>query len=447
MKKIQWKKMLIMAVLLLTGAFAFSAQATAAETVPQSMALSKSTIGISINQIYKVTATVLPADATNKSVAWKSSNAKVASVDAYGNIKGWTSGSATITATAKGNTKVVKTVDVKVSPKIVKLNKTSLSLVVGKSAALTASVSPTDSKDKEVTWKSSNTKIATVDSKGKVTGKAKGTATVTATVKGTKAATAKITVTPPVLATAVKLSKTSATLGKGKTLSLTATVYPSTTTNKAVSWKSSNTKIATVTSSGQVKAVGPGTAKITATTNNGKYSTAAITVPYVKSLGAGTWKGGTSIPAGRYRITTTAGFGNLFINSKDPMENRYINEILSDEDDDWSVQKVTTDIKAGDTIEIMGLDSVQFTKVVNVKSNTLHAGYWTVGKDIYAGRYKITTPSGSGNLFIDRGDDLLVNEILSAKKEDYAVTSVTQTLKNGDIIQISSLEKVVFTKY
>ncbi len=107
---------------------------------------------------------------------------------------------------------------------------------------------------------------------------------------------------------------------------------------------------------------------------------------------------------------------------------------------------MTTDIKAGDAIEIMGLDGVQFTSVKNVLSNTLQAGNWTVGKDIAAGRYKITTTSGSGNLFVYRGSSLLVNEILASKKQDYAVTSVTTTLKNGDLINISGLNKVFFTK-
>lgn len=127
-------------------------------------------------------------------------------------------------------------------------------------------------------------------------------------------------------------------------------------------------------------------------------------------------------------------------------DDRSVNEILSSEDDGFGVTVVTTDIKSGDKIEISGLESVQFTRVSNVKSNSLHSGYWTVGKDINAGRYKITTTSEFGNLIIYRGNSLLVNEILANKREDYAVTSVTTTLKTGDRIYISSLNKVIFTK-
>ena len=421
-----------------------SISVTVTKIVPTSIKLSKSTLNITKNQSIKVTATVSPDNAADKTVQWKSSNTKVATVDAKGNIKGIANGKATITATAKDNTKVSKTVAVTVSTKTVKVNKTSLTITEGKSETLKATVSPSDSTDKTVSWKSSNTKIAKVDSKGKVTGVKKGNATITASVKGAKDVKVKVSITAPVAAKSVKLNKTSATLAKGKTLTLTATVSPSNTTNKTVKWKSSDTKVAKIDSKGKVTAIGAGTAKITATTTNGKTSTATITVPYTKSLGAGKYKAGDDLPAGRYKITTNSGTGNLVIAKNN--YDRFVNEILTNEDDDFGVTAVTTDIKSGDSIEISGLNSVQFTKVSNVKSNTLHAGYWTVGKDINPGKYKITTPSGYGNLIVYRGSSLLVNEILSDESDGYAVTSVTATLKDGDRINIGGLNKVVFNK-
>ncbi|WP_186320418.1 Ig-like domain-containing protein [Fictibacillus phosphorivorans] len=411
--------------------------------LPTSLKLSKSKIGIVKNQTYNVVATVNPSDVQDKSVIWSSSNTKVATVDAKGNIKGVGYGSATVVAKAKANQNIHSKVTVTVSAKTVKLNKTALTLTAGTSAAIAATVSPTDSPDKTVTWKSSNTKIATVNSKGSVTGKAKGTATITATVKGAKSVTAKVTVKPPVLAKSIKVNKSSVTLASGKSVTLSATVSPSNTTNKNIKWKTSNTKVAKVDSKGKVTAVGAGTAKITATTSNGKTSSATINVPYVKSLSAGKWKGGTHLPAGRYRITTDSGSGNLVIGMG---TDRFVNEVLTSEDDEFAVRVVTTDIKAGDSIEIMGLYKVTFTKVTNVKSNTLHAGYWTVGKDINEGTYRITTPSGAGNLVVHRGYSLVVNEILAAKSDGYSVTSVTVPLKKGDRISIYGLNKVVFTK-
>ncbi|WKA53981.1 Ig-like domain-containing protein [Planococcus shixiaomingii] len=246
--------------------------------VPTSLKLSKTSLGITPNQTYKVTVTVSPSNAVNKAVVWKSSNTKVATVDAAGNIKGIASGSATITATAKTNEKTVKSLPVKVAPKTVKLNKTTLSVMAGKTSTLTATVTPSDSTDKAVTWTSSNSKVATVDSKGKVTGKAKGTATITANVKNAKAVTAKVTVTLPVAATSVKMNISSATLTKGKSVTLSAAVSPSGTTNKTLTWKSSNSKVAKVDSKGEVTAVAKGMAKIIATTTNGKTTAATINV-------------------------------------------------------------------------------------------------------------------------------------------------------------------------
>ena len=83
----------------------------------------------------------------------------------------------------------------------------------------------------------------------------------------------------------VKLNKTKATLEKGNTLTLKATVTPSTLPDKSVTWKSSNTKVATVTSSGKVKGVKAGTATITCTyVATGAKATCKVTVGYVCTL-------------------------------------------------------------------------------------------------------------------------------------------------------------------
>ncbi|WP_162356934.1 Ig-like domain-containing protein [Metabacillus mangrovi] len=416
---------------------------TVTKPLPASISLSKGALNITPGQTYKVTATVLPIQASDKTVQWKSSNPRAAVVDSKGAIKGVKDGTAVITATAKANTKVYKSITVKVTQKSVKVSKTKTSLFQGKTETLTAAVSPSDSIDKAVSWKSSNTKIATVDSKGKVTGKTKGTAVITASVKGAKTVKVTVTVTPPVLASSVKINKAYATVSKGSYVTLSASVSPASTTNKSVKWSSSNTKVAKVDSKGKVTAVGAGSAKITVSTSNRKTAVTTITVPYVKSLGSGNWKGGKDIPAGRYKITAQSGYGNLVIGMG---TDRFVNEILSSEYDEYAVTTVTTDIKSGDSIEISGMERVQFVQVKNVKSNTLHAGHWTVGKDIDPGKYRITTTSHSGNLVVTRGYQLLVNEILSNGQSDYGVTSVTTTLKSGDHIDIAGMSKVVFSK-
>ena len=167
----------------------------------------------------------------------------------------------------------------------VTLNKSSITLTLGNTATLKATVYPMSATNKSVAWKSSNTKVATVDSKGKVTPHAAGTATITATTKdgSKKSASCKVTVNYAAVKS-VKLNKTSWEIVGGKTYQLKATVSPA-TANQAVTWKSSNTKVVTVSSTGKLTVKGYGTAKITATTTSGKKTaTCTVTVPKTKTL-------------------------------------------------------------------------------------------------------------------------------------------------------------------
>ncbi len=160
----------------------------------------------------------------------------------------------------------------------VKLSKTKATIEKGKTLTLKATITPSDLPDKSVTWTSSDTKVATVTSAGKVKGVKTGTATITCTSNSTGAkATCEVTVG------SVKLDQTEIVVEKTKTKTLTATVYPSTLTDKSVTWSSSDTKIATVSSKGKVKGVKTGTATITCTSNaTGLSTTCKVTVGSVK---------------------------------------------------------------------------------------------------------------------------------------------------------------------
>ncbi len=139
------------------------------------------------------------------------------------------------------------------------LNTTSKTLYTKGSTKTTLKVT-TNLTDK-ITWKSSNTKVATVNSKGVVTAKAKGTTVITASC-GEYEVSCKVTVKTPSL----KLTKTSATVKVGKTTKIAAKATPS----GKITYKSSNSKIATVSSKGVVKGKKKGTAKITVTCNGVK---------------------------------------------------------------------------------------------------------------------------------------------------------------------------------
>ena len=127
-----------------------------------------------------LTATVLPEDATEKAIAWSSSDASIATVE-DGKVKAIREGTATITAKAEGK-EVNCTVSV--SPRI-RLNATELELTIDDTETLTATLAPSDA-GKKVTWSSSDTKVATVE-EGKVIALAAGSTTITATLDGYKA--------------------------------------------------------------------------------------------------------------------------------------------------------------------------------------------------------------------------------------------------------------------
>ena len=163
----------------------------------------------------------------------------------------------------------------------VSLNKTSLSLVEGGSETLTATVSPDNATNKAVSWKSSDTGVATVDGSGKVTAVKAGSTTITVTTTdGGKTATCSVTVTSKTVSvTGVKLDNGKLELKAGETAQLTATVEPSDASDKSLEWTSSDAKIATVDASGKVTAVGVGSATITVKTKDGgKTATCAVTV-------------------------------------------------------------------------------------------------------------------------------------------------------------------------
>ena len=162
----------------------------------------------------------------------------------------------------------------------VSLNTSTLNLIEGGTDTLTATVEPSNATNKDVTWESSDTSVATVDTSGLVTAVGAGTATITVTtVDGGYKDTCPVTVTAaPIPVSDVSLNKDSLALGVGDTETLTATVAPDNATNQAVTWTSSNPSVATV-KNGVVTAVAPGIAVITATTQDGNHTaTCAVTV-------------------------------------------------------------------------------------------------------------------------------------------------------------------------
>ncbi len=169
---------------------------TATPVAVASVKISKTALSIKVAQTVKLTATVYPLNATNKTVKWKSSNTKVATVSSTGYIKGIVKGAATITVTTVNGAKIATCKVTVIQPvKSVTINKKTLTLKKGSKYRLIATVLPANSNNKKVTWKSSNKSIATVTSTGIVKGIKKGTTYINVyTVDGKKTARCKITV-------------------------------------------------------------------------------------------------------------------------------------------------------------------------------------------------------------------------------------------------------------
>lgn len=229
---------------------------------------------------------VSPANATKRKITWQSSKPSVASINASGVVSAKKNGKTYITATVKG-TKVKDRMLLIVGTPVTSVNvrKTRITLDAGKSANVGAKVSPSNASTKSVNYKSFSTSVATVSSSGVITARSPGTAKIQVTAKDGTEKKKYVTVTvkkvnkpiPVITVTRITLNASNAKITVGDKLTLKATVNPSNAANKTVSWTSDNIAAATV-NNGVVTGLKPGTAKITAKSNNGKTAYATITV-------------------------------------------------------------------------------------------------------------------------------------------------------------------------
>ena len=242
--------------------------------------LSASTLTINLGQTVTMTATVLPSDASDKSVTWTSSNSDIVSVTQNGSVTANAMGEAEITATSNdggfSKTCKVTVVEPLVPATSLTLTPKTMSLNIGDSGALELQILPNDCNEK-LKWESSDPSVATVNN-GDIKALAAGTTTIT--VRGINtSASATVTVIDPYAVTGVTLDRTTLSLEMGETATLVATVLPEDARDKTVTWSSGNTAVATVDQQGKITTVSPGTAQITVTTKDGSFSAScALTV-------------------------------------------------------------------------------------------------------------------------------------------------------------------------
>ena len=231
----------------------------------EDVVVDKTDITLDVGKKDKLTVTVTPDDASDKGVTYTSSNNSVVTVDENGNITAVGKGEAVITVTSKDDPTKKETVKVTVTVPVedVVVDKTDITLDVGKKDKLTVTVTPDDASDKGVTYTSSNNSVVTVDENGNITAVGKGEAVITVTSKDnpTKKETVKVTVTVPV--DKITVNKSEILLTVGKTDKIAVKVTPDDASDKNVIFTSGDNSIATVDKYGNVTAVGEGETYIT----------------------------------------------------------------------------------------------------------------------------------------------------------------------------------------
>lgn len=211
-------------------------------------------------------------------LVWKSSNYSIASVDQKGNVMGIKAGNATISVTnAQGIVKeYLATVTQPV--KSVKLNTNKISWNVGRSGHFYPTVGPEEAVNTEVTYTSSNNTVATVDEDGLLTAVAPGTCTIVCASAENQNKYDTCTVTVNKKVENVDLPSAVQYMNVGAIKALAFTVSPADATNKALSWSSTDSNVATVSSSGVVTAKKSGSCKIIATAKDGSGKTDKCTI-------------------------------------------------------------------------------------------------------------------------------------------------------------------------
>lgn len=234
-----------------------------------------------VGQNQAINASLLPKDANNRNFILTSSNEQIVQVKNNNFIPN-APGEALVTVQSAQNPEVEKAYRALVVQPVTKitLSAPAKSLHIGYTLQLTPEYAPSNASVQAVTWSSENTKVATVDENGLVTGLSKGSTTIKAKAADGSGRYATYNITVMQQPTSIGLNNADFILNSNSYKTLKATVLPKNANDKSVVWTSSDESIATVTSGGRVNPVGPGTCTITCTSASfpSVYATATVTV-------------------------------------------------------------------------------------------------------------------------------------------------------------------------
>lgn len=247
--------------------------------------LTASEKSVAKGETIQLTPDFLPKDATRKQVTWSSANKDIATVNKNGVVTGKKRGTVRITATAEDGSNIRASLGIQVTQKAEKitLDKKEVTIDVGRSAALRATVLPKDTNNKRVVWSTSDKRVATVNAQGRITAVALGDCEIICTSQevGTVLAKAKVHVQQPVKKVTFGEAPV---VYNGESAKLKWTIDPANASNPKLAFTSSNERVLTVSKNGTVTGVSGGDAFVTAVTTDGSRRQARIKVSVLQHL-------------------------------------------------------------------------------------------------------------------------------------------------------------------
>lgn len=252
-----------------------------------SISLNKTNLSLEVGETHSLKVSVNPPNLEAPVYNWKTSDNETVSVNSKGEIKAVSIGEATITV-YNADKSLQSSCKVTVKPTMatgISLDKEYLDLIIDEEYTLKYKFSPEETTNKEVSWSSGDTNIATVDSKGKIKATEVGETIITVfNHDKTVSASCKVNIMP-ISATSLTLSETSLTLDMHDMHTLIVHFIPDNTTDQSVVWSSSDSKIASVSENGEVTALREGVINITVQSEDGKFTAQCkVTVKAVITL-------------------------------------------------------------------------------------------------------------------------------------------------------------------
>ena len=361
---------------------------------------------VNIGETVQLTASYAPENATVQKVTWKSLDERIAVVDENGVVTGVKRGNIRLVATAADGSKLRANISLKVTQKAeeITLNKTEITVDIGKNAVLKPTVLPKNTDNKGVEWTSSDESIAKVNNQGRVTGVSTGECEVICTSKSDAAVQSRATVHVQIPVKSIKLGEPPMVYA-GESAKLSWTVEPADATNQAISLKAGNEKVLQVSNDGTLTGIKIGESYVNAATTDGSNRKARIKVIVRRHLTDVRMKRRTAY----IDVKRTDSLGAIFTPDK------YINRNMTWETADESVATVKGDPKNPGRVKITGVAKGETTVTGTTEDGGLKTTFGVrIGNWSKALQIRKATINGKGNLLItvrNASDSLLVNSV------------------------------------